>query len=55
MDRAQAAYFMMMRGGLDEKRVSQVSGFADRKLKDVTDPFNASNRRIEILVQADQG
>lgn len=55
MDRAQAAYFMMMRGGLDEKRVSQVSGFADRKLKDATDPFNASNRRIEILVQADQG
>jgi chemotaxis protein MotB len=55
MDRAQAAYYMMMRGGLDEKRISQVSGFADRKLKDAADPFNASNRRIEILVQADQG
>jgi chemotaxis protein MotB len=55
MDRAQAAYYMMMRGGLDEKRVSQVSGFADRKLKDAADPFSASNRRIEILVQADQG
>jgi chemotaxis protein MotB len=55
MDRAEAAYYMMVRGGLDEKRVSQVSGFADRKLKDVADPLNASNRRIEILVQADQG
>ncbi|MBO9193064.1 MULTISPECIES: MotB family protein [unclassified Rhizobium] len=55
MDRAQAAYYMMVRGGLDEKRVSQVSGFADRKLKDAADPFNASNRRIEILLQADQG
>jgi len=55
MDRAQAAYYMMVRGGLDEKRVSQVSGFADRKLKDQADPFNATNRRIEILLQADQG
>ncbi|MBB3314938.1 chemotaxis protein MotB [Rhizobium sp. BK181] len=55
MDRAQAAYYMIVRGGLDEKRVSQVSGFADRKLKDQADPFNATNRRIEILLQADQG
>ncbi|WP_431321414.1 MotB family protein [Rhizobium sp. YTU87027] len=55
MDRAQAAYYMIVRGGLDEKRISQVSGFADRKLKDQADPFNATNRRIEILLQADQG
>ncbi len=55
MDRAQSAYYMIVRGGLDEKRVSQVSGFADRKLKDQADPFNATNRRIEILLQADQG
>ncbi len=55
MDRAQAAYYMLVRGGIDEKRISQVSGFADRKLKDAADPFNATNRRIEILVQADQG
>jgi chemotaxis protein MotB len=55
MDRAEAAYYMMVRGGLEEKRVSQVSGFADRKLKDVANPLDASNRRIEILIQADQG
>ncbi len=55
MDRAQAAYYMVVRGGLDEKRVSQVSGFADRMLKEPADPFNAANRRIEILLQADQG
>ncbi|MEK1903271.1 MAG: MotB family protein, partial [Rhizobium sp.] len=55
MDRAQSAYYMLVRGGLDEKRISQVSGFADRRLKLPEDPFNASNRRIEILVQADQG
>jgi chemotaxis protein MotB len=55
MDRAQAAYYMLVRGGLGEQRVSQVSGFADRKLKLPDDPLNAANRRIEILVQADQG
>ena len=55
MDRAQSAYYMLVRGGLDEKRISQVSGFADRRLKLPADPFNAANRRIEILVQADQG
>jgi chemotaxis protein MotB len=46
---------MLVHGGLDEKRISQVSGFADRRLKLPEEPFNASNRRIEILVQADQG
>jgi len=55
MDRAQSAYYMLVRGGLDEQRISQVSGFADRRLKLPSDPFNAANRRIEILVQADQG
>ena len=55
MDRAQSAYYMLVRGGLEEKRISQVSGFADRRLKLPADPFNAANRRIEILVQADQG
>jgi chemotaxis protein MotB len=46
---------MLVRGGLGEGRVSQVSGFADRKLKLPDDPLNAANRRIEILVQGDQG
>lgn len=55
LDRAQSAYYMLVRGGLTEDRVSQVSGFADRRLKLPADPFNAANRRIEILVQADQG
>lgn len=55
MDRAQSAYYMLVRGGFDEKRISQVSGFADRRLKLPSDPFNATNRRIEILVQADHG
>lgn len=55
LDRAQSAYYMLVHGGLDEKRISQVSGFADRRLKVPNDPFNNANRRIEILIQGNQG
>jgi chemotaxis protein MotB len=54
-DRAQSAYYMLTRGGLDESRVSQISGFADRRLQVPADPDAAANRRIEILVQSDEG
>jgi chemotaxis protein MotB len=54
MARAHAAYYMLVRGGLNEKRIVQVSGFADRRLLKPDDPYAAANRRIEILVQGDQ-
>ena len=50
--RAQSAYFMLLRGGVSEGRISQISGFADHRLKLETAPLDASNRRIEILLQA---
>lgn len=53
--RAQSAYYMLVRGGLDEKRVSQVSGFADRRPQVPDDPMADANRRIEILIQANEG
>lgn len=53
--RAQSAYYMLVRGGLDEKRVGQVSGFADRRPKVPEDPLADANRRIEILIQATEG
>ena len=49
--RAHSAYYMLVRAGLDEKRITEVAGFADRKLKVKDDPFNAANRRIEILLE----
>ncbi|MEQ9247592.1 MAG: OmpA family protein, partial [Nitratireductor sp.] len=49
--RAQAAYYMLVRGGLDELRIEQVAGFADRKLKVPEDPYASANRRIEILLE----
>ncbi len=48
--RAHSAYYMLVRGGLDENRITTVAGHAARKLKDKADPLAASNRRIEILL-----
>lgn len=55
MARAHSAYYMLVRGGLSEARVSQVSGYADRRLQVPENPLADANRRIEILIQADQG
>ncbi|GAK70235.1 chemotaxis motility protein MotB [Agrobacterium rubi TR3 = NBRC 13261] len=51
MDRAHAAFYMLSRGGLDETRIKQLSGFADRRLQNTDDPLNGANRRIEILLE----
>ncbi|TAN09227.1 MAG: MotB family protein [Rhizobiaceae bacterium] len=49
--RAEAAYYMLVRAGFDEKRVLSITGYADRKLKVKDDPFADANRRIEILLE----
>ena len=54
-DRAQSAYYMLLRGGLAEARVSQISGFADKRLQVPKDPLAPANRRIEILLQTGRG
>ena len=48
--RAHSAYYMLVRGGVDERRITEVAGFADRQPKDAADPMAAANRRIEILM-----
>lgn len=49
--RAHAAQYMLVRGGLDEKRIKEVAGFADRRLKLPDAPLADANRRIEILLE----
>ncbi|MVA95709.1 MotB family protein [Nitratireductor sp. CAU 1489] len=49
--RAHSAYYMLVRGGLDEKRIREVAGYADRQLKVPDDPFDDRNRRIEIVLE----
>jgi chemotaxis protein MotB len=50
-DRANAARRIMQQAGLRQDQVSQVRGFADQRLRNAVDPFDASNRRISIIVQ----
>lgn len=45
------AYYMLVRGGIDEKRVERIEGHADRTLKVPGNPEADENRRIEILVR----
>jgi chemotaxis protein MotB len=49
--RAHMAYYMLVRGGVDEKRFERVEGHADRNLRVPSDPEAAQNRRIEILLR----
>jgi chemotaxis protein MotB len=51
MTRAEQAYAMLVRAGVDEKRFTRIEGYADRKLKIPNNSEAAGNRRIEILLQ----
>lgn len=50
-DRAHMAYHMLIRGGLDARRVDRIEGYADRRPKDPSDPLAAPNRRIELVIR----
>ncbi|VFU06935.1 Chemotaxis OmpA/MotB domain protein [Methylocella tundrae] len=52
--RAHMAHYMLVRGGLDDKRIEKIEGYADRRLKIAADPMAAANRRIEILLRKDK-
>ena len=49
-DRANSARRLMKQDGLRADQVSQVRGYADQKLRNPTDPFDPSNRRITVIV-----
>lgn len=50
-DRANAARRLMEGSGLHTGQVAQVSGFADRKLHNPKKPYDASNRRVSVLIR----
>lgn len=49
--RAQMAYYMLVRSGVDAQRIEHVEGYADHRPKIQNDPAAAQNRRIEILIR----
>lgn len=52
--RAQEAYYMLVKAGINAGRVERIEGHADRDLKMPDDPNAAQNRRIEILLRESQ-
>jgi len=44
-------YFMLLRAKVEDNRFLAVEGYADRNLRNKTDPLAAENRRIEILIK----
>jgi chemotaxis protein MotB len=50
-DRANAARRVVERAGLNDGRIRGVRGFADTELHVPTDPLDARNRRISIVVR----
>jgi chemotaxis protein MotB len=49
-DRANASRRVLLAGGMEEKRVVRVVGMASAVSLDVSDPHNAMNRRISLIV-----
>lgn len=49
-DRANAARRVLEATGIDQSRVTEVRGYADRRLRVPTDPTSAANRRISLLL-----
>lgn len=49
-DRANASRRELVAGGLEPQKLLRVSGLADRVVLPDTDPRDAINRRIELLV-----
>jgi len=49
-DRANAARRVLEEGGIRDRQVTSVNGYADRRLKTSSKPYDFSNRRVTILV-----
>jgi chemotaxis protein MotB len=49
-DRANSARRVLEEGGVRDKQITSVNGYADRRLKNPGKPYDFSNRRVTILV-----
>ena len=50
-DRANVARRLMQASGVRVNQVAQVRGYADQRLRNTKNPFDAANRRISLIVQ----
>jgi chemotaxis protein MotB len=54
-ERANSARRLLVTNGVESKRVDEVRGCADSRLKNTADPFDVTNRRISIIVKFAEG
>lgn len=52
--RAQATASVLLRSGVDEKRLERIEGYSDRRPKRPDESLAPENRRIEILIRKDK-
>lgn len=50
-DRANSARRALNAGGLRDRQIEEIRGYADSHLRDREDPFNVINRRISVIVK----
>ncbi len=50
-DRANTARRLMIRYGVKPEQIEEIRGYADTKLRNPQDPYDAANRRISILIK----
>jgi len=50
VDRANAARKVLLKGGMRTGQLLQIRGYADRNLRKPNQPYDASNRRVSIVV-----
>jgi chemotaxis protein MotB len=50
-DRANACRRLMQQNGMRSDQVAEIRGFADQNLRNKSDPTDAANRRITLLVK----
>jgi chemotaxis protein MotB len=53
--RALMSRYMLINGGVPEKRIAKIEGYADTMPKSTADPLAAQNRRIEVLLRKAEG
>lgn len=50
-ERANAAKRALEEGGVRENQIDEIRGYADKRLRNMADPFSVVNRRISIIIK----
>jgi chemotaxis protein MotB len=54
-DRANSARRVLQTNGLATEQIDEIRGYADTRLRNTHDPYDATNRRISIIIKKHEG